>query len=64
MDNMPFCTEIASNKYFDRFSMMGALIEVFDWNHTNFGFLRRKLKFVHVGIVQIFIFFKKSARRF
>ena len=31
---------------------------------TIFGFLCRKLKLVHVGIVQIFIFFKKSARRF
>ena len=31
---------------------------------TNFEFLCRKLKFVHVGIVQIFIFFNKSARHF
>ena len=31
---------------------------------TIIGFLRRKLKLVHVGIVHIFIFFKKSARRY
>ena len=33
-------------------------------NITNFEFLCRKLTFVHVGIVQNFIFFIKSARRF
>ena len=33
-------------------------------NITNFEFLCRKLNFGHVGIVQHFIFFIKSARRF
>ena len=33
-------------------------------NITNFEFLCRKLNFGHVGIVQNFIFFIKSARRF
>ena len=33
-------------------------------NITNFEFLCRKVNFVHVGIVQNFIFFIKSARRF
>ena len=33
-------------------------------NITNFVFLRRKLHFVHAGIVQDVIFFIKSARRF
>ena len=33
-------------------------------NISDFEFLCRKLNFVHVGIVQIFIFFIKSARRF
>ena len=33
-------------------------------NITNFEFLCRKLRFVHAGIVQNFIFFIKSARRF
>ena len=33
-------------------------------NITNFEFLCRKLNFVHVGTVQNFIFFIKSARRF
>ena len=33
-------------------------------NITNFVFLRRKLHFVHAGIVQNVIFFIKSARRF
>ena len=33
-------------------------------NITNFEFLCRKLNFVHVGIVQNFSFFIKSARRF
>ena len=34
------------------------------FNITNFEFLCRKLNFVRVGIVQNFIFFIKSARRF
>ena len=33
-------------------------------NITNFEFLCRKVNVVHVGIVQNFIFFIKSARRF
>ena len=33
-------------------------------NITNFEFLCRKVNFIHVGIVQNFIFFIKSARRF
>ena len=33
-------------------------------NITYFEFLRRKVNFAHVGIVQNFIFFIKSARRF
>ena len=38
---------------------LGCLVKI-----TNFVFLRRKLHFVHAGIVQNVIFFIKSARRF
>ena len=52
--------QIIASTYF-QWSMqdLGCLVNI-----TNSEFLCRKLNFVHVGIVQNFIFFIKSARRF
>ena len=56
----PFKDQIIASSYF-QWSMQDLECLV---NITNFEFLCRKLNFVHVGIVQNFIFFIKSARRF
>ena len=56
----PFKYQIIASSYF-QWSMqdLGCLVNI-----TNFEFLCRKLHFVHAGIVQNFMFFIKSARRF
>ena len=56
----PFKDQIIASSYF-QWSMqdLGCLVNI-----TNFEFLCRKLHFVYAGIVQNFMFFIKSARRF